>query len=69
MPKTSIIPEGSGKPLAPYVPGSMADGVVYVSGTLPFMSAMQKPRPVTFWRLSRAWLRKLAEPWPTLLST
>ena len=36
MPKTSIIPEGSGKPLAPYVPGSMADGVVYVSGTLPF---------------------------------
>jgi len=36
MPKTSIIPEGSGKPLAPYRPGSMADGVVYVSGTLPF---------------------------------
>ena len=36
MPTTSIIPEGSGKPLAPYVPGSMADGVVYVSGTLPF---------------------------------
>jgi len=36
MPKTSIIPAGSGKPLAPYVPGSMADGVVYVSGTLPF---------------------------------
>lgn len=36
MPKTSIIPDGSGKPLAPYVPGSMADGVVYVSGTLPF---------------------------------
>ena len=36
MPKTSIIPEGSGKPLAPYVPGSMADGVVYVYGTLPF---------------------------------
>ena len=36
MPKQSIIPAGSGKPLAPYVPGSMADGVVYVSGTLPF---------------------------------
>lgn len=36
MPKTSIIPEGSGKPLAPYVPGSMADGIVYVAGTLPF---------------------------------
>lgn len=36
MPKTSIIPEGSGKPLAPYVPGSLADGVLYVAGTLPF---------------------------------
>ncbi|KAA1170822.1 pyrimidine utilization protein C [Marinobacter salinexigens] len=36
MPKTSIIPEGTGKPLAPYVPGSMADGVLYVAGTLPF---------------------------------
>ncbi len=36
MPKQSIIPAGSGKPLAPYVPGSTADGVVYVSGTLPF---------------------------------
>jgi len=36
MPKQSIIPAGSGKPLAPFVPGSMADGVVYVSGTLPF---------------------------------
>ena len=36
MPKQSVIPAGSGKPLAPFVPGSMADGVVYVSGTLPF---------------------------------
>ncbi|PCM44671.1 pyrimidine utilization protein C [Marinobacter sp. ANT_B65] len=36
MPKTSIIPEGTGKPLAPYVPGSMANDVLYVSGTLPF---------------------------------
>jgi aminoacrylate peracid reductase len=32
----SIIPPGSGKPLAPYSPGAMADGVVYVSGTLSF---------------------------------
>jgi aminoacrylate peracid reductase len=32
----AIIPPGSGKPLAPYSPGAMADGVVYVSGTLPF---------------------------------
>lgn len=38
MPKTVIIPEGTGVPLAPYVPGTMADGVVYVSGTLPFDS-------------------------------
>ncbi|RBW48802.1 pyrimidine utilization protein C [Marinobacter sp. F3R11] len=36
MSKTSIIPKGTGKPLAPYVPGSMADDVLYVSGTLPF---------------------------------
>lgn len=36
MPKTVIIPPGSGTPLAPFVPGMLADGVVYVSGTLPF---------------------------------
>jgi aminoacrylate peracid reductase len=36
MPKQTIMPEGTGKPLAPYVPGTLADGVVYVSGTLPF---------------------------------
>jgi aminoacrylate peracid reductase len=36
MPKQVIIPVGTGKPLAPYVPGTLADGVVYVSGTLPF---------------------------------
>lgn len=36
MPMTAIIPPGSGKPLAPYSPGAMADGVVYVAGTLPF---------------------------------
>ncbi len=35
MPKQSIIPPGTGKPLAPYVPGSLADGVLYVAGTLP----------------------------------
>jgi aminoacrylate peracid reductase len=35
MPKTPIIPPGTGKPLAPYLPGVKADGVVYVSGTLP----------------------------------
>ena len=36
MTKQSIIPAGTGKPLAPFVPGSLADGVLYVSGTLPF---------------------------------
>lgn len=36
MPKHSVIPAGSGKPLAPFVPGSLANGVLYVSGTLPF---------------------------------
>lgn len=36
MPMKAIIPPGSGKPLAPYSPGVVADGVVYVSGTLPF---------------------------------
>ena len=35
MPKTVVIPPGTGKPLAPYVPGTLADGVLYVSGTLP----------------------------------
>ena len=34
MPFTTVIPAGSGKPLAPYSPGATADGVVYVSGTL-----------------------------------
>ena len=36
MPKTGVIPPGTGKPLAPYVPGTLADGVLYVSGTLAF---------------------------------
>ncbi|CAI2453573.1 Putative aminoacrylate peracid reductase RutC [Serratia liquefaciens] len=36
MPKTVITPPGSGKPLAPFVPGTLADGVVYISGTLAF---------------------------------
>lgn len=36
MPKTTIVPEGTHKPIAPFSPGTLADGVVYVSGTLPF---------------------------------
>ena len=34
MPKNVIIPEGTSKPLAPYVPATQADNIVYVSGTL-----------------------------------
>lgn len=36
MPKDIILPEGTGKPLAPYVPATKADNIVYVSGTLAF---------------------------------
>jgi len=36
MPKSVIIPTGTSTPIAPFVPGTLADGVVYVSGTLPF---------------------------------
>ena len=36
MPQSAIIPPGTGVPLAPYVPGTLADGIVYVSGTLAF---------------------------------
>jgi aminoacrylate peracid reductase len=36
MPKTIVLPPGTGTPIAPFSPGTMADGVVYVSGTLAF---------------------------------
>ena len=36
MPKQAIIPPGTTTPIAPFVPGIVADGIVYVSGTLPF---------------------------------
>ncbi|CAN5141009.1 pyrimidine utilization protein C [soil metagenome] len=36
MPKTVIIPPGTGTPIAPFSPGTLADGIVYVSGTLAF---------------------------------
>ena len=39
MPKTIILPPGSSTPIAPFSPGTLADGVVYVSGTLPFDKA------------------------------
>ena len=34
MPKTVIVPKDAAPPLAPYSPGTKADGVIYVSGTL-----------------------------------
>ncbi len=36
MPKQIVLPPGTGNPLAPYSPGTLADGVLYVSGTLAF---------------------------------
>ncbi|OCJ66456.1 pyrimidine utilization protein C [Agrobacterium tumefaciens] len=36
MPKKIIIPDESHKPIAPFSPGTLANGIVYVSGTLPF---------------------------------
>jgi aminoacrylate peracid reductase len=36
MPKTIVLPPGTQKPIAPYSPGTLADGVLYVSGTLAF---------------------------------
>ncbi|MGE8545008.1 MAG: pyrimidine utilization protein C [Acinetobacter johnsonii] len=36
MPKEVIVPEGTAKPLAPFVPATKADNIVYVSGTLAF---------------------------------
>lgn len=36
MPKTPIIPPGTGTPLAPFLPGVVGGNTVYVSGTLPF---------------------------------
>ena len=41
MPKTVITPSGTGTPIAPFSPGTMADGVVYVSGTLAFTADNQ----------------------------
>ncbi|WP_241607607.1 pyrimidine utilization protein C [Rosenbergiella australiborealis] len=38
MPKQIITLPNASTPIAPFVPGTLADGVVYVSGTLPFDS-------------------------------
>jgi aminoacrylate peracid reductase len=34
MPKSIVLPPNTSAPLAPYSPGTLADGVLYVSGTL-----------------------------------
>ena len=34
MPKTIVTPPGTTTPIAPFSPGTMADGIVYVAGTL-----------------------------------
>ena len=36
MPKTVVLPPGTQTPIAPFSPGTLADGVLYVSGTLAF---------------------------------
>jgi aminoacrylate peracid reductase len=36
MPKKIVLPPGTHKPIAPFSPGTLADGIVYVSGTLAF---------------------------------
>jgi aminoacrylate peracid reductase len=36
MPKSIVVPPGTSTPIAPFSPGTLADGVVYVSGTLAF---------------------------------
>lgn len=38
MPKQAIVPVGTGTPIGPFVPGTVSDNIVYVSGTLPFDS-------------------------------
>jgi len=42
---TPIIPPGSAKPLAPYVPGTRAGDAIYVSGTLALDSTGQTVGP------------------------
>jgi aminoacrylate peracid reductase len=59
MPKTVILPPGTGTPIAPFSPGTLADGIVYVSGTLAFdkdnnvaFPTTPRPRPARCWRPS-----------------
>lgn len=70
MPKQVIIPPGTTAPIAPFVPGTLADGVVYVSGTLPFDKQNNvvhigdpKAQPATCWRPSGALSKRRAGVW------
>ncbi len=40
-----IIPPGTGRPLVPYTPGVLADGVLYVSGILPLDASANVVHP------------------------
>lgn len=70
MPKSVIIPAGSSAPLAPFVPGTLADGVVYVSGTLAFdqhnnvlFADDPKAQTATFWKPSARSSRRRVARW------
>lgn len=68
MPKSVIIPAGSSAPLAPFVPGTLADGVVYVSGTLAFdqhnnVLFADDPKAPTFWKPSARSSRRRVARW------
>lgn len=69
MPKSVIIPAGSSAPLAPFVPGTLADGVVYVSGTLAFdqhnnvLFADDPKAQTTFWKPSARCSRRRVARW------
>ena len=65
MPKSVIIPPGTSTPIAPFVPGTLADGVVYVSGTLPF----DKDNNVVFINDPKAQTRHVLETIKTVIAT
>ena len=65
MPKSVIIPPGTSTPIAPFVPGTLADGVVYVSGTLPF----DKDNSVVFINDPKAQTRHVLETIKSVIET
>ena len=62
MPKTAIVPPGTATPIAPYSPGTLADGVLYVSGTLPLDAGAS-----VLGRLTANVLRRFVDPAPFAL--